>query len=189
MEHLRFPFWAAFAAALAIEGMGFFTTANMLMLYEYNQNRRKTYPAAPVWIAVFTVLAYVSVVVLLAVVLDDEPANAIFPLLSLTAMTTAALRYQHKARLLGIEQEKADRKASRPASKASSEQAPSQPVGFICEQCQRPFASVQALNAHMRAHISKNGKAGASLPGESVSVETDAEPVDEVSLFERTLPY
>ena len=120
VHHLEFPLWAAFVTALAIEGMAFFTSSTALMLYEYNQTKTKSNPAAPVRLGAIMVLSYVFVTVLLTVALDVAPvlgayANTIFPLLSLTAMVTAALRYQHKGRLLSIEADKENRKAERQA--------------------------------------------------------------------------
>lgn len=127
--------------------------------------------------------------------------SAIFPLIGLTGYVTLALRKDHDRRLqaasdrlmvdqeyerrerdLALENRRLDAdarrqirllRASRPASKASIQSAASQQVSFACEHCQHAFASVQALNAHQRAHISKNGYKRSDEP---VSVETPEPP-------------
>lgn len=129
MQHLGFPLIVALAAALAIEGMGFVTANTALTLRQYNQAKRKSDPAAPFWLAAVLVLGYVIVAIILTVALDVSAAlqayaGAIFPLLSLTAMLSAALRHDHKRRLIAIATDKAERSAARKA--ARKERKPAQ---------------------------------------------------------------
>jgi len=122
-EHLGFPLPVAIAAALAIEGMGFVTTNTALMLRQYNQAKRKSDPLAPFWISTLLVAGYLLVAVMLTLALDVLPtirayAGSIFPFLSLTAMISAALRHDHKRRLLDIDRQKAERRTLRKQRKA-----------------------------------------------------------------------
>lgn len=121
VNHLEWPVPIGFLAAAVIESLGLVTCATALDLYQFNQNRRKNDPPAPFLLAVFLIVIYFFVAVLLTVVLDTQPswsviAPAIFPFLSLAGVTVIALRKDYQKRLQQIANEKADRKAERHAN-------------------------------------------------------------------------
>jgi hypothetical protein len=118
MIHLAWPSWVAFIAALVIESLGLATTATALALWNYNKDRRKTDPRAPVALALAMIGVYYVVATGLTVLLDIVSglavyAPAIFPTLSLTGVTVLALRSDHRRRLATIESVKQERKAER----------------------------------------------------------------------------
>ncbi|MCX6055382.1 MAG: hypothetical protein NTZ74_10820 [Chloroflexi bacterium] len=118
VTHLEWPVIIGILAAAVIESLGLVTCATALDLYQFNQNRRKNDPPAPFWLAVFLILLYFLVAVLLTVVLDTQPAwsviaPVIFPFLSLAGVTVIALRKDYQKRLQQIVNEKAERKAER----------------------------------------------------------------------------
>jgi hypothetical protein len=116
--HLSWPSWVAIAAALVVESIGLTVTSQALTLYDYNQARRKSDPAAPLWLAVSLVGVYVLVAVFLTLLMDTIPSLAkyaplIFPALSLTGVTSLALRADHGRRLAAVAEAKAERRAAR----------------------------------------------------------------------------
>lgn len=123
---LAWPLPVAICAALVIESLGMTATQTALTLYEYNQAKRKTDPAAPFALAASLVIVYVVVVVGLTVALDVWPGAArfapvLFPGLSLTGVTLLALRSDHRRRLATIAGEKAERKAERAARREAKQ--------------------------------------------------------------------
>jgi hypothetical protein len=119
--HLQWPIPVAVIAALIIEGLGFSAVAVALMLRNYNASKRQKDPAAPLWVALVLVGVYFVTAVSLTILMDIIPglavyAPAIFPVFSLCGMTIAALYFDHRSRLTGIEAEKAERKAERKAA-------------------------------------------------------------------------
>lgn len=118
INHLAWPAPVAITAALIIETLGLASAATALELFEFNQVRRKTDSPAPFALAVGLVLAYFTIATGLTVALDIYPAlaryaPAIFPALSLTGITILALRADHRRRLQGIADERAERKETR----------------------------------------------------------------------------
>jgi hypothetical protein len=116
--HLEWPTWVASAAALVVECIGLTVTSIALTLYNYNQSRRKSDPGAPFWLAVTLVGVYVLVAVFLTLLMDTIPSLAkyaplIFPALSLTGVTSLALRADHGRRLAAVAEAKAERRAAR----------------------------------------------------------------------------
>lgn len=123
VAHLHWPAWLGGAAGLIIESLGLAAVNTALELYEYNQTRRKTDPAAPFWLAALLAGVYFAAVTGLTVLLDTHPAWAIyaplvFPLLSLSGATALALRSDQARRLETIAQERADRLAARSAARS-----------------------------------------------------------------------
>lgn len=118
IKYLEWPWYIALVAALVIEFVGLSVTNQALILYDYNRGKRKTDPAAPLWLAVILVILYVGVALVLTVLLDTIPglsryAPAIFPLLSLVGITVLALRSDHVHRLFTVEQMRQERKQAR----------------------------------------------------------------------------
>ena len=118
ITHLAWPGWVGVISALIIESLGLASTSTALLLYEYNQEKRKSDPAAPFWLAAILVGIYFAVATGLTVLLDIWPtlagyAPAIFPLLSLTGVTCLALRGDHRRRITAIQSAKMERKISR----------------------------------------------------------------------------
>jgi len=118
VNHLAWPSWVAIAAALVVECIGLTVTSIALTLYNYNQSRRKSDPGAPFWLAVTLVGVYVLVAVFLTLLMDTIPSLAkyaplIFPALSLTGVTSLALRADHGRRLAAVAEAKAERRAAR----------------------------------------------------------------------------
>jgi len=118
VEHLAWPVWVGFVAAVIVESLGLATTSTALTLREYNAEKRKSDPSAPFVLAAALVGVYLVVAVGLTVALDIVPAlavysPAIFPLLSLTGVTVLALRGDHRRRVAEIEKGKAERRKRR----------------------------------------------------------------------------
>jgi len=156
MRYLSWPQWVAIAAAVTLELLGVAILATALRLYQYNQNKRKSDPAAPLWIALVLVALYLITAELLTVVLDIVPlvarlAPALFPVLSVAAFGLLALRSDHQRRLVAIEQDKAEARARRNQKKQDAKQAPV----FKCVVCDAVFASQKAMNGHMNKHRAK----------------------------------
>ena len=60
-------------AAVAVEAVGIVSITNSLRLYEWNQTKRKSDPAAPIWLAYAAVFVYFAVTILLTVLLESFP--------------------------------------------------------------------------------------------------------------------
>ena len=123
-NHLDWPGWVAVVAAITVEALGLATTSTAMELREWNAHKRKTDPQAPAKLALGLVGLYFVTAIGLTVALDIFPdlstyAPAIFPLLSLAGVTVLALRNDHRRRVAGVENEKADRKAERRAARQS----------------------------------------------------------------------
>lgn len=168
VQHFRWPWWVGLLAAIPIEALGLVTVKLALDLYAYNRARRKTDPAAPLWLAVALVAGYLLVALLLTLGLHVAPliasgqgttladwSLAVFPVLSLVAMGAIGLRTDHAQRLLNIAQATAERKRQRAERKreralqAQNERATaeseytddrSQVDLLVCDQCHRVFS-------------------------------------------------
>lgn len=112
---LGFAGWAGVVAALAVEFVGFAAMSTALMLWEYNQTRRKVDPPAPVGLAAGIGVFYLAVVLVVNVVMDVLPGltwlvRLLLSTMSAPGVATLALRAQHQRRLALIAQAKAERR-------------------------------------------------------------------------------
>ena len=126
-RHLAWPDWVAIVAAITVEALGLATTTTALELREWNAHKRKSDSQAPARLALGLVGLYFATAIGLTVALDIFPvlstyAPAIFPLLSLAGVTVLALRNDHRRRIEGIQQEKAERRAARRQPKTGKEE-------------------------------------------------------------------
>ena len=164
MVHLRWPAWVAIAAGVTLELLGVAILATTLELYNYNHDKRKSDPVAPVWIGLILVGVYAASAILLVVILDIAPgvaiySQAVYPALSVASFALLALRTDHERRVSGIEQDKAEARARREQQKQERKRAEpiaEQPEPFTCAICGRSFASQSALNGHGNAHRPKD---------------------------------
>ncbi len=112
-------------AAAIIESLGLTTVSTSLLLWEYNAGKRKTDPDAPFLLAASLVVVYLVSTIGLTVLIDIFPdlaryAPALFPILALVGAVNLALRSGHRRRLVGIAQERADRKAERQTNRPTA---------------------------------------------------------------------
>ena len=110
--------------AAIIESLGLTTVSTSLLLWDYNAGKRKTDPGAPFLLAASLVGVYLISTIGLTVFLDIFPelgryAPALFPMLALVGAVNLALRSEHRRRLSGIAQDRAERKAERQSSRQS----------------------------------------------------------------------
>ncbi len=120
IQTLELPDWVAFIMALAVEGLGFAATDTTMMIWDYNETRRKSDPEAPFSLAVATVFFYIAVVLGLTILIEILPvlrhwALAIFPMMTLDAAIVWGLHSAHQRRLEAIEDAKKERQAKRQA--------------------------------------------------------------------------
>ncbi len=113
------PGWVAFVMAAAVEGLGFSATDTAMMIWDYNETRRKSDPEAPFSLAVGTVFFYIGVVLGLTILVEVLPglrdwALVVFPLMTLDAAVVWGLHSGHQRRLMAIEDTK--KKASKKSS-------------------------------------------------------------------------
>jgi hypothetical protein len=125
VNHLHWPDVLGVVVGLIVEGFGLGAVNTALEIYNYNRSRRKTDPAAPLWIALFILAVYFVAVTGLTVLLDTLPdlsvyAPVLFPTLSIAAVTLLALRADHRRRLAAIAEAKADRSAHRSGNRSGS---------------------------------------------------------------------
>lgn len=118
MHYLAWPWYVALVAGITLELLGVGILATWLMLYGYNRDKRKSDPAAVMWLPVGLVVLYVLTAEALTVVLDVWPAMAtiapaLFPVLSVAAFALLALRANHTRRLDDIRLQKLDTKRQR----------------------------------------------------------------------------
>ena len=170
---LEWPAPIAFAAALSIEMLGLAATATALSFHDYNGAKNKSEPHAPVRLAAGLSFIYFAIAVCLTVLLDIVPmaatwAPAIFPLMSLVAVSILALRAGQRNRLAQNLQAKAERAAKRKARAVPSAVLESEPLAFeaVCKEpgCDwrkngypSKAGAINGLNAHMRKHPRKVG--------------------------------
>lgn len=176
IEHLDWPVWVAIVAAVAVESIGVLSVVLALRLYEWNETKNKSEPAAPLWLAVLLVAFYFIVTIGLTVVMDVIPelarfAPAIFPLLAAVGAVNIAIKNGQRRREADRLARKTERKsgAKKPAKPVSKPAKPmSEPVSetaYICS-CGRGFGSQNALNGHKRAcTVLANGRANVPANG------------------------
>lgn len=131
IAHLDWPLLIGGVAAVVVECLGLASTGLALDLYGYNRGKRKADPPAPFNLSVALIGVYFAVALGLTVALDIVPSLAIyapgvFPFLSLVGVSILAIRIDHRARLVMIEEQKADDKKERARRKAEKQQAPSE---------------------------------------------------------------
>ena len=146
---IGWPAIVAIITALGIETMGIGVTNTALELYGYNRSKRKSDPAAPLWLSVALVVVYYAATIILTAVLERNAVLALFPALSAVAAGTLALRADQAARVEGIKAEKAEKRnnaahdAHKPAEQPASKTYP-------CDLCAASFSNQQKLAAHKR---------------------------------------
>jgi hypothetical protein len=108
---LNFPIWVALAVAIVVEVLGLATVSTAIKFWKYNQRYQKAsaYKKAPVEIALFSFVFYISMVLLSNVAIDA--CNFFFPtwtngaiilvrvfytLLTIPAALIVSIRQQHK---------------------------------------------------------------------------------------------
>lgn len=122
---LHFSPIVSWISALIIETLGLTSIHTALLLWNYNQNRRKTDEPAPVLIALGMVTFYLVCTVGLTFILETFPMYAnlgviFFPFLGVMGGVNLALRSDLNRRVRLIAAEKAERKEKRQeASKAN----------------------------------------------------------------------
>lgn len=124
---LGFPWPVAAVAGLTLECAGLAILVTTLELWSWNRAKRKAEPAAPVAVGLVLVGAYTGAALLLTVLMGQprtvaDWAPAVFPLLSLAAMATLALREDQAARAeaarLERDRQREERRAARVEAKA-----------------------------------------------------------------------
>lgn len=123
-SHLHWHEVIAGVAAVAVESIGVVSIILSLRLYEWNQTKNKTDPAAPLPLALFAAVFYFVVTIGLTVVLDVHPewskyAPAIFPLLAAIGAANIAMKNGQRRRERAKAEAKTGRKTSheKPARK------------------------------------------------------------------------
>ncbi len=156
VRQLGWPAWVAAIVGVSVETLGVASAATALELWSYQRSKRKLDPGAPVWLGIVMVLLYFAGVVLLSVVLDNNPMLAVFPILSLVAVGNLALRSDHASRLNKIASEREEMRALREQRRKLAPQS-SQPAPqkltellYTCDSCERKFAKQTSLAAHKR---------------------------------------
>lgn len=115
---LGMPSWIGLVGAAVVEFLGLSTVSTAFSLWEYNDARRKTDHAAPLWVAIITAGFYLAVVLTVNVILDAAPpverlAKGLLSTLSIAAAVTLATRAQHARRLQAAADERAERREMR----------------------------------------------------------------------------
>lgn len=173
--YFGWPWWVGILAAVPIEALGLVTTYVAVSLYAYNRSRNKTEPPAPLWLAVALVGVYFAAAELLTVGLHVAPriqagqvttladwSLAVFPVLSLVAVATIALRVDQDRRV----QENAEaarsrsesRKATRAARKAAQDGAKMAQVAQPSAQSALPRTATAQDWRAIRAGLNGNGE-------------------------------
>jgi hypothetical protein len=125
VDHLAWHMTIAIIAAIAVESIGVVSIVLSLRLYEWNETKNKTDPAAPLPLALFAAFFYFVVTIGLTVVLDVVPewsryAPAIFPLLAAVGAANIAMKNGQRRR----EREKTKSKVQRNLPKVSGKKVP-----------------------------------------------------------------
>ena len=121
---LDFPAWVAIGTAIVVEILGLSTVNTALAFWTHNKRNKANKNQSPIWIAVFSFIFYLTIIVMSNVILDasigrdwEEWAiigvRALFTLLSVPAVLIMAVRTQHQDLLDEIKDDKDERKAER----------------------------------------------------------------------------
>ena len=118
---MNFPWQIAVISAAVVELVGLSSMSTVLMLWTWNEEKRESDQAAPVWLALLAGVIYLSVVLSVNTLLDIDPVRygilvkGLLSCLTVVAALIIAVRGQHARRQAAREQEKADRKEERRA--------------------------------------------------------------------------
>jgi len=121
---MGFPIEISWAVALVVEVLGLSSISTILAFWSYNRRYKDKTRKAPVWIAIFSFVIYLAVILMVNVALDaadlmatpdtqawvNVGARALLTLLSIPAAIILAVRTQHKEMLDAYER---DRERSR----------------------------------------------------------------------------
>ena len=123
INHLGFPIWAAWAAAICVETLGLSSIQTAVSFWQWNDAKQKADPKAPVLLAVLTGGFYLLTVLTVNAMLDNAPgvyrlAKALLSSLSVCAGVILALRAGHARRMAETEQVRLERKAERQVRRA-----------------------------------------------------------------------
>lgn len=133
VSHLLWHPLIAFIAAVAVESIGVVSIVLSLRLYEWNQTKNKTDPAAPLALSLVAAVFYFVVTIGLTVVLDVHPdwsrfAPAIFPLLAAIGAANIAMKNGQRRREVAKLEKKQPQKQQVKATAAQPEKQPAQRV-------------------------------------------------------------
>lgn len=180
--HLALPSTVAVIVAAIIETLGLATVHTALWAYEWNVQKRKTDPAAPVVLAVALGAVYVASTLGLVVCLEVWPflatyAPAIFPALAIVGALNLAMVSRQEQREAAVESEKAERQARRQTSRqAPSVQTSYQPSNTVVTNASldaarqgRKAKRDARLDALVAFYVS-NPEAGATEAGHAIGV-------------------
>jgi hypothetical protein len=129
---LGWPWWVGLFAAVTLEALGLVTAFVALDLYGWNRTKRKSDPAAPLWLAVVLIGVYLFVAELLTVLLDiaSKPVTVVslapgaFPFLTLAGVALIALRVDQGQREREVAESRQKAREDRVSSRsANSEQS------------------------------------------------------------------
>lgn len=136
-EEFGFPIWVAISVAMVVEVLGLSAVSTILAFWAHNRRYKDEKKRAPVWIAVFSFVIYLMIILVINVVLDAALTNgstlsydwmvvgakALLTLLSVPAAIILAVRTQHKEVLDAIDDEREQRRAMRHQKPASTHRA------------------------------------------------------------------
>ena len=128
MAHLALPWPMAMLVAAIIETLGLATVHTALWAYDWNIQKRKTDPNAPLGLAVALGAVYLVATLGLVVFLEVWPslaayAPALFPALAVVGALNLAMISRQEQRESAVKVEKAERKAARQAQRQAARQA------------------------------------------------------------------
>ena len=164
VQHLHWSNELGWVTAGIIESLGLTTVSTALTLWEYNADRRKTDPTAPFPLAASLVGIYLVSTIGLTVLLDILPdlsryAPALFPLLALVGAVNLALRAGHRRCLDAINQERAEKRAERQATRVKPESLTGNPAANTPSSSVKPDSSlVKARQARMSIQSNRMDK-------------------------------
>lgn len=166
-KHLTAAPWVAVTMAVAVEAVGIAAIHTTLRAYTWNQEKRKTDPAAPLWLGIVLSVAYLVIGILLAVLLELYPGlaplavAAFFVLAAIAYITLAMIADQARRETETTEaraREKAERNEKRnakPEHKAGT--WPEQITGTVPELTDRTREQARTILAE------RSGISGAEL--------------------------
>lgn len=121
-NEMGFPAWVAFTAGFVTEVLGIASVATAIKFYRHNLKYKDSKNHAPFWLAMFTYIFYLAIILTVNVLLElvagsrsNEVIIAIglFSLLSLPSAVLISIRAQHAEILNEVEERKEERKAAR----------------------------------------------------------------------------
>lgn len=128
-----FPTYIALSVAAVVEVLGLSSVSTVLAFRAHNKRYKDEKRKAPVWVALFSFVVYLLIILVINVVLDAALlagsglrydaavifAKALLTLLSVPAAVILAVRTQHKEVLDEIDEQRQQRKAARSAPRAT----------------------------------------------------------------------